>query len=125
MSDEGRGIAHVDDRLVGLLGFVIALAEKQHFPAAELDLVDHGRRRIPGHQLVEYLEQGNKPRADWRIGTEHEKFAYCLESFRPLPYEGERSIRAVLEALRPLGWEGIEKTRSIVRESIERASANR
>jgi glutamate--cysteine ligase len=65
-------------------------------------------------QLVEYLEQGNKPRADWRIGTEHEKFAYCLESFRPLPYEGERSIRAVLEALRPLGWEGIEEEGKVI-----------
>ena len=27
-------------------------------------------------QLVAYLEAGNKPRADWRIGTEHEKFAF-------------------------------------------------
>ena len=38
-------------------------------------------------QLVEYLEAGCKPVEQWRIGTEHEKFAYCLESFRRLPYE--------------------------------------
>lgn len=29
-------------------------------------------------QLVTYLESGNKPEADWRIGTEHEKFGFRL-----------------------------------------------
>ncbi|MFQ6018772.1 MAG: glutamate--cysteine ligase [Kiloniellaceae bacterium] len=50
-------------------------------------------------QLVADLEAGCKPRADWRIGTEHEKFAHTLEDLRPLPYEGGRSIRAILEGL--------------------------
>ena len=27
-------------------------------------------------QLAEYLASGCKPKADWRIGTEHEKFGY-------------------------------------------------
>ena len=47
-------------------------------------------------QLVEYLEAGCKPKPDWRIGTEHEKFGYTHEDLRPLPYEGERGIRALL-----------------------------
>ena len=51
-------------------------------------------------QLAEYLEAGCKPIADWRIGTEHEKFGYCLESYAPLPYDGPRSIKAMLEGLR-------------------------
>lgn len=55
--------------------------------------------------LVGYLEAGCKPAADWRIGTEHEKLAYRLEDYRPLPYDGERSIRAVLEGLTRFGWE--------------------
>jgi glutamate--cysteine ligase len=50
-------------------------------------------------QLVEYLEAGCKPRAEWRIGTEHEKFGYTHDDLRPLPYEGERSVRALLEGL--------------------------
>ena len=33
-------------------------------------------------QLVEYLEQGCKPREAWRIGTEHEKFAYDVKDKR-------------------------------------------
>ena len=50
-------------------------------------------------ELVEYLEQGCKPRAAWRIGTEHEKFGFTREDLRPLPYDGPRSIRALLEGL--------------------------
>jgi glutamate--cysteine ligase len=62
-------------------------------------------------QLVSYLEAGCmeagcKPPEAWRIGTEHEKFAYTREDLRPLPYEGERSIRALLEGLvARFGWE--------------------
>ncbi len=55
-------------------------------------------------ELVAFLEAGSKPRDAWRIGTEHEKFAYTLENGRPLPYHGERSIRAVLEGLASFGW---------------------
>jgi len=51
-------------------------------------------------QLAEYLADGCKPPEDWRIGTEHEKFGYCKDTLKPLPYEGARSIQAVLEALR-------------------------
>jgi len=51
-------------------------------------------------QMAEYLASGCKPKEDWRIGTEHEKFGFCKDSLLPLPYEGERSIHAVLSALR-------------------------
>ncbi|MQQ08728.1 glutamate--cysteine ligase [Epibacterium sp. SM1979] len=59
-------------------------------------------------QLAEYLESGCKPSADWRIGTEHEKFGYCKDTLKPLPYEGRRSIVAVLEGLRDsYGWDPV------------------
>ena len=51
-------------------------------------------------QLAELLSKGCKPKEDWRIGTEHEKFGYCKDTLQPLPYEGKRSILAVLEGLR-------------------------
>ncbi len=55
--------------------------------------------------MVEYLESGCKPREDWRIGTEHEKFGYCKAKHAPLPYEGDCSVRAMLEGLRDsFGW---------------------
>ncbi len=55
-------------------------------------------------QLVEYLESGCKPKEAWRIGTEHEKFAFRLEDLRQLPYDGPDGIRAVLEGLTRFGW---------------------
>jgi glutamate--cysteine ligase len=52
-----------------------------------------------GRQLIEYLEAGCKPKPEWRVGTEHEKFGYTHDDLRPLPYDGERGIRALLEGL--------------------------
>ncbi|MBE0412405.1 glutamate--cysteine ligase [Yoonia sp.] len=50
-------------------------------------------------QLVETLSKGCKPKDQWRIGTEHEKFGFCQDTLLPLPYDGDRSIKAVLEGL--------------------------
>jgi glutamate--cysteine ligase len=50
-------------------------------------------------QLVEYIESGCKPREQWRLGTEHEKFGYSIADHRPLPYDGPSGIRAILEGL--------------------------
>ncbi|MFP4045014.1 MAG: glutamate-cysteine ligase family protein, partial [Rhodosalinus sp.] len=74
-------------------------------------------------QLAEYLESGCKPPADWRIGTEHEKFGYCRDTLRPLPYDGPRSVRAVLEGLRDRhGWTPIEEAGNII--GLEKEGAN-
>ncbi|MGB0507647.1 MAG: glutamate--cysteine ligase [Pikeienuella sp.] len=51
-------------------------------------------------QLWEYLAEGCKPKEDWRIGTEHEKFGYCHDARRPLPYDGVCSIKSILTGLR-------------------------
>ena len=59
-------------------------------------------------ELVAYLAAGNKPKAEWRIGTEHEKFPFYIDGNAPVPYGGERGIRALLEGMqRVLGWEPI------------------
>mgnify|MGYP001813929213 FL=1 len=55
--------------------------------------------------LVEYLEAGNKPAEQWKLGTEHEKFGYTLDDLRPLPFEGERGIERILGDLaEQFGW---------------------
>ena len=55
-------------------------------------------RPIETHaQLLEWLTKGNKPKDEWRIGTEHEKFGFYLDSLKPVPYEGENGIRAILQ----------------------------
>ncbi len=59
-------------------------------------------------ELVDYLAAGNKPRDKWRIGTEHEKFPFYTDGNAPVPYGGERGIRAILEGMREkLGWDPI------------------
>jgi glutamate--cysteine ligase len=74
--------------------------------------------RIPitgKRQLVEFLEQGCKPRDSWRIGTEHEKFPFLTDTLTPVPYDGLRSIRAMLEGLRDrFGWTPIIEAGNII-----------
>jgi glutamate--cysteine ligase len=65
-------------------------------------------------QLVEYLEQGCKPREQWRIGTEHEKFAFDLKSLRRLPYEGPNGIAALLKGLERFGWQPVEEEGNVI-----------
>lgn len=66
-------------------------------------------------QLAEFLAAGCKPRADWRIGTEHEKFGYCKDTLKPLPYDGPRSVRAMLEGLRDrYGWRPVFEQDKII-----------
>lgn len=66
-------------------------------------------------QLAEFLAEGCKPKDQWRIGTEHEKFGYCKDTLRPLPYEGERSVLAVLSALRDrFDWSPVEEAGNLI-----------
>ncbi|MGR3481926.1 glutamate--cysteine ligase, partial [Salipiger marinus] len=66
-------------------------------------------------QLAEYLASGCKPKSDWRIGTEHEKFGYLTDTHAPLPYEGPRSILAVLEGLRDrFGWAEVREAGKLI-----------
>lgn len=60
-------------------------------------------------ELIAYLESGSRPAADWRIGTEHEKFGFRLDDLRPLPFEGERGIEAVLTGLSRFAWEPVRE----------------
>ncbi|MEQ8804543.1 MAG: glutamate--cysteine ligase [Rhodospirillales bacterium] len=73
--------------------------------------------------LVEYLEAGCKPARDWRIGTEHEKFAYDLKTLRPLTYDGEPGVRQMLDALTRFGWTPVlEKGNVIALSKPDRSS---
>lgn len=57
-------------------------------------------------QLAEWFAAGGKPRADWRIGTEHEKFGFRRDTpGLPAPAYEPRGIRALLEAMASRqGW---------------------
>jgi len=66
-------------------------------------------------ELVAWLEAGCKPKAQFRVGTEHEKFAFTVTGHRPVPYAGVHSIRALLEGMQHhLGWEPILEGENII-----------
>jgi glutamate--cysteine ligase len=66
-------------------------------------------------ELIAWFEAGSKPKAQFRIGTEHEKFAFTAEGHRPIPYGGPRGIRALLEGMQHLlGWEPIIENGNII-----------
>ncbi len=66
-------------------------------------------------ELVAWIEQGCKPVSEFRVGTEHEKFAFTVDGHRPVPYAGARGIRALLDGMQHLlGWEPIMEGDNII-----------
>ncbi|MBV8889591.1 MAG: glutamate--cysteine ligase [Alphaproteobacteria bacterium] len=55
-------------------------------------------------QLIAYHEAGSKPPAQWRVGTEHEKFVFRRADLRRVPYDGPDGIAALLHGMTRFGW---------------------
>ncbi|QEE36787.1 glutamate--cysteine ligase [Octadecabacter sp. SW4] len=89
-----------------------------------MSIPQSGGGPIESHdQLAEFLAKGCKPKDKWRIGTEHEKFGYCKDTLKPLPYEGDRSVKAVLTALRDTyNWAEVLEGGNII--GLEKDGAN-
>ena len=64
--------------------------------------------------LVNYLASGEKPKSDWRIGTEHEKFSFRLKDHTAVPYGGPDGIRAMLEGLQRFGWKPVMEGETLI-----------
>ena len=54
--------------------------------------------------LLRPFAKGEKPAADWRIGTEHEKFVYRRDDHRAPSYDEPGGIRDLLLAMTEFGW---------------------
>ncbi len=65
-------------------------------------------------QLIATLADGSKPASAWRIGTEHEKFPFDKATLRPLAYDGDRGIRAILTGLTRFGWEPVMEGANVI-----------
>ncbi|WP_154222743.1 glutamate--cysteine ligase [Marinicella rhabdoformis] len=56
--------------------------------------------------LINYLADGCKPKSEWKVGTEHEKFGFHDKNLKPLGYEEPGGIRDVLNGLaEQFNWE--------------------
>lgn len=74
-------------------------------------------------QLAAHLESGCKPKADWRIGTEHEKVQLSDRQPAADPYDGPRGINAMLEGLRDrFGWAEVREGGHLI--GLQRNGAN-
>ncbi|MCU0881967.1 MAG: glutamate--cysteine ligase [Hyphomonadaceae bacterium] len=65
--------------------------------------------------LLPSFAEGAKPKEQWRIGTEHEKFGFHTDDFTPVAWDGERGIKALLEGMQALNhWDGIYEGDNII-----------
>lgn len=65
--------------------------------------------------LVGWIAKGEKARANWRIGTEHEKFLFHTDTFMRPSYDEARGVRAIFDGLRAkFGWEPIREGETVI-----------
>ena len=75
-------------------------------------------------QMIDRLAGGAKPKADWRIGTEHEKIGFCLKKLTPLPYKGNCGIHTMLKGLQRFGWDPVEENGYLIALKRDGASVS-
>ena len=64
--------------------------------------------------LISVFSSGEKPRANWRIGTEHEKFVYRLDDHRAPSWNEPGGIRDLLIGLTEFGWRPVEEGGKVI-----------
>jgi glutamate--cysteine ligase len=64
--------------------------------------------------LVRQLSKGCRPKTEWRIGTEHEKFVYDLKTHKPVAYDGRPGIRQLLEGMQRFGWQPVREGDNVI-----------
>jgi glutamate--cysteine ligase len=64
--------------------------------------------------LLAPFARGEKPKHDWRIGTEHEKFVYRRADHRAPSYDEPGGIRDLLMAMTEYGWQPVEEGGNVI-----------
>jgi glutamate--cysteine ligase len=67
------------------------------------------------------MSKGEKPRDQWRIGAEHEKFGFDKSTLRRPAYDGPGGIKAMLDGLTRFGWTPVEEAGHVI--ALERRNA--
>lgn len=66
-------------------------------------------------QLIEYLASGCKPKSEWKVGTEHEKFGFHRHNNQPLHYDEPGGIKAILQGLvEQFDWQPVYEGDNII-----------
>jgi glutamate--cysteine ligase len=64
--------------------------------------------------LLSVFSGGEKPRENWRIGTEHEKFVYRTADHRAPNYDEPGGIRDLLLGLTEFGWQPVVENGNVI-----------
>lgn len=75
-----------------------------------MDSSDDQRLLRTSEDLRELFATAEKPRSEFRIGTEAEKFAVDSQTGAALEYEGDRGVTRIFAALRKFGWQEERET---------------
>ena len=71
--------------------------------------------------LLGAMTKGAKPKDQWRIGAEHEKFGFDKATLGRPAYDGPNGIKAMLEGLQRFGWSPVEENGFLI--GLERRNA--
>ena len=78
--------------------------------------------------MAAHLAKGCKPAEQWRVGAEHEKFAFRLGTNRAIDYlpdaEGRGGILALMTGLMRFGWAGVYEGETLIGLSRNGASVS-
>jgi glutamate--cysteine ligase len=78
--------------------------------------------------MAAHLAKGSKPAEQWRVGAEHEKFAFRLGTNTAIDYqpdaEGRGGILALMTGLMRFGWAGIYEGETLIGLSRNGASVS-
>ena len=66
------------------------------------------------NDLLAPFTGGEKPKQDWRIGTEHEKFVYRRDDHQAPSYDEPGGIRDLLMAMTQYGWEPVVENGNVI-----------
>jgi glutamate--cysteine ligase len=71
--------------------------------------------------LVGALSKGMKPKDQWRVGAEHEKFGFDKSTLRRPAYADPNGIHAMLTGLQRFGWAPVEEAGHVI--ALERKNS--
>ncbi len=81
-----------------------------------------GERPLTLEDLTAVLAGGSKPKDQWRIGAEHEKFGFVKADLRRPSYDEPSGIKAMLTGLQRFGWTPVEEGGHLI--ALERGGAS-
>src|ERR1700735_5550280 len=66
------------------------------------------------NQLVEYFAKASRPKSEWLIGCEHEKFPFRLSTLKPVSYGEPNGLRDLYNGMQQFGWHPLMEGENVI-----------